>query len=97
MYSLYVKNFSSSLSRIESERKSNPAFSKFLKETEKSTWGKGSGAFGFGLGFQAHLLTIVQRIPRYKMLVGDLLKSTPEGHRDRKDLEKGFGMIESGE
>lgn len=98
MYSLYVKNFSSALARIESERKSNGSFDKFLKDTERSTWGKSNqDGFGFGLGFQAHLLTIVQRIPRYKLLVGDLLKATPESHRDRKDLEKGFEMIDGGE
>jgi hypothetical protein len=84
MYSLYVKNFSSALTRIESERKSNDAFARFLKETEKATWGRASnqGGFGFGLGFQAHLLTIVQRIPRYKLLVGDLVRCTPPSHKD---------------
>jgi hypothetical protein len=96
MYSLYVKNFSSALARIESERRSNDAFSRFLRDTERATWGKASasGGFGFGLGFQAHLLTIVQRIPRYKMLVGDLLKYTPSSHRDYADLSKAFEVIE---
>lgn len=92
MYSLYVKNFSSAIAHIEAERRDNEAFAKFLKETERSTWGKGK-AF-FGLGLQSHLLTIVQRIPRYKLLVGDLLKHTPSGHRDYADLKKAFEMIE---
>lgn len=92
MYSLFVKNFSSALNRIESERKENDAFARFLKETEKSTWGRGKGFFGLGL--QAHLLSIVQRIPRYKLLVGDLLKNTPQHHRDHSDLQKAFDMIE---
>ncbi|CAO1634524.1 unnamed protein product [Sympodiomycopsis kandeliae] len=92
MYSLYVKNFSSALNRIEAERRENDAFARFLKETEKSTWGRGKGFYGLGL--QAHLLSIVQRIPRYKLLVGDLLKYTPSFHRDHNDLQKAFGMIE---
>ncbi|UZJ52983.1 hypothetical protein CBS101457_002303 [Exobasidium rhododendri] len=96
MYSLYVKNFSSALIRIESERKVNDNFARFLKETEKATWGRASnqGGFGFGLGFQAHMLTIVQRIPRYKMLVGDLVQCTPTSHKDHQDLCKAYGVIE---
>lgn len=96
MYSLYVKNFSSALTRIETERKSNESFARFLKETEKATWGRASnsGGFGFGLGFQAHLLTIVQRIPRYKLLVGDLVRCTPSTHRDYSDLSRAYAVID---
>ncbi|CAO1616110.1 unnamed protein product [Parajaminaea phylloscopi] len=92
MYSLYVKNFSSALARIESERRDNEAFAKFLKETERSTWGRGK-AF-FGLGLPAHLLTVVQRIPRYTLLFGELLKNTPIGHHDHHDLAKAYAMVE---
>lgn len=92
MYSLYVKNFSSALARIESERRDNETFAKFLKDTERSTWGRGK-AF-FGLGLPAHLLTVVQRIPRYTLLIGELLKNTPVGHRDHQDLAKAFEMVE---
>lgn len=106
MYSFYVKNFSSALTRIEAERKTNEVFAKFLKETERLTWmtsanhegvngipGR-SGGFGFGLGLQAHLLSIVQRIPRYKMLVGELVKCTPIGHKDHADLCRAYQVIE---
>ncbi len=91
MYSLFVKNFSSALQRIEFEQKTNEAFAKFLKDTDQkraakekvtSITGSVRHTFGYGLGFQAHLLTIVQRIPRYKLLVDDLVKSTPETHPD---------------
>lgn len=92
MYSLYVKNFSSALARIESERRDNEAFDTFLRDTERSTWGKGK-AF-FGLGLQAHLLTVVQRIPRYTLLVRELLKTTPFGHPDYQDLRRALEMIE---
>ncbi|SAM67321.1 probable cytokinesis protein Don1 [Ustilago bromivora] len=103
MYSLFVKNFSSALQRIEYEQKTNEAFSKFLKETDQrraakekvtTTTGGVRQAFGYGLGFQAHLLTIVQRIPRYKLLVDDLVKSTPETHPDFVDLRRASHMME---
>lgn len=92
MYSLYVKNFSSAIARIETERKENETFARFLKDTERSTWGRGK-AF-FGLGLQAHLLTVVQRIPRYTLLIADLLKSTPSGHPDHLDLKRAYEMVE---
>ena len=103
MYSLFVKNFSSALQRIEYEQKTNELFAKFLKETDQrraakekvtTTTGGVRQAFGYGLGFQAHLLTIVQRIPRYKLLVDDLVKSTPETHPDFVDLRRASHMIE---
>ncbi|KAN0065535.1 hypothetical protein ACQY0O_001372 [Thecaphora frezii] len=102
MYSLYVKNFSSALQRIEAERKSNEAFAQFLKEAEQRRQAKelsdsaatGKKAFGFGLGFQAHLLTVVQRIPRYKLLVDDLIKHTPDSHVDKPDLVRAGNTIE---
>lgn len=106
MYSFFVKNFSSALTRIEAERKTNEVFARFLKETERLTWmtsanSEGSngvpgrsGGFGFGLGLQAHLLSIVQRIPRYKLLVGELVKCTPVGHKDHADLCRAYQVIE---
>uniref|UniRef100_V5GIZ1 Uncharacterized protein n=2 Tax=Kalmanozyma brasiliensis (strain GHG001) TaxID=1365824 RepID=V5GIZ1_KALBG len=103
MYSTFVKNFSSALQRIESEQKTNEAFAKFLKDTDQqraaketvtSATGSVRHSFGYGLGFQAHLLTIVQRIPRYKLLVDDLVKSTPDTHPDHMDLRRASHMIE---
>ncbi len=116
MYSLYVKDFSAALSRIETERKHNDSFSRFLKQTEAHTSaaqqqqqeklqqaaGGNSqtpqrGIAGVGLGFQAHLLSIVQRIPRYKMLVDNLVKSTPSAHKDYQALVTAAAVIEQGE
>ncbi|KAE8260110.1 hypothetical protein A4X13_0g562 [Tilletia indica] len=93
MYKLFAQHFSNALARIDSERKQNDPFAKFVRGAERASWIGGPGSVGFGLGFEAHLLTIVQRITRYKMLVGDLVKFTPEGHADRPDLVKAFNLI----
>ncbi|KAL9939346.1 hypothetical protein V8E36_002159 [Tilletia maclaganii] len=93
MYKLFAQHFSNSLARIEAERKRDEGFAKFVKAAERAAWVGGPGQVGFGLGFEAHLLTIVQRITRYKMLVGDLVKFTPEGHPDRSDLVKAFSLV----
>jgi len=47
------------------------------------------------LKLNALLITPVQRIPRYKMLLEELIKSTPEGHPDKTNLESALKEIES--
>nr|AAQ18153.1 guanine nucleotide exchange factor [Entamoeba histolytica] len=39
------------------------------------------------------LITPIQRIPRYKLLLNDLLKHTPQNHPDFKDLSNGFNIV----
>ena len=103
MYSLYVKNFSAALARIETERRTNDAFARFLKQTEAYCAAQAAATAvskdiaGVGLGFQAHLLSIVQRIPRYKLLVDSLVKRTPPRHKDFEALVTADAVIEQGE
>ena len=42
---------------------------------------------------QSFLITPVQRIPRYKLLLGDLLKHTPQLHPDYKELKEAFDVV----
>lgn len=46
-----------------------------------------------GLDLPAFLIQPVQRIPRYRMLLSDILKRTPEDHVDYKDLTTGLKSI----
>ncbi|KAL7713330.1 Rho guanine nucleotide exchange factor [Entamoeba marina] len=39
------------------------------------------------------LITPIQRIPRYKLLLNDLLKHTPSTHPDFKELSDGFNIV----
>ena len=68
--------------------------------------------FGRGIGLSGLLLNIVQRIPRYRLLLAvcltcarwicsnrqeqDLLKRTEEEHPDYVDLSKTFDIVEQG-
>ena len=36
----------------------------------------------------------VQRVPRYRLLLKELLSHTPEEHADRRALEKALGIVE---
>ncbi|CAG8583416.1 1490_t:CDS:10 [Paraglomus occultum] len=87
MYSIYVNNFNSALALIDEQLKSNPAFAAFLRDIIKTGQCK-------GLTFQAYLIMPVQRIPRYKLLLEDLLKKTEESHPDYLSLKKAYQVIE---
>ncbi|CAG8515628.1 8393_t:CDS:10 [Funneliformis caledonium] len=88
MYSIYVKNFNSALSVIDVQLRDNPAFSAFLRDIIKTGQCK-------GLTLQAYLIMPVQRIPRYKLLLEDLLKKTVETHPDYLNLKKAYQVIEN--
>ncbi|KNC99883.1 uncharacterized protein SPPG_05256 [Spizellomyces punctatus DAOM BR117] len=86
MYSSYVKNFNTALSVVSEQISKNPAFAQFVTKQNANPDLK-------GLGFQAYLIMPVQRIPRYKMLVEDLLKHTEVDHPDHSTLQKSLETI----
>jgi hypothetical protein len=55
-------------------------FAKFLKETREANPGE--------LDLVDYLIQPVQRIPRYNLLLQQVIKYTPHDHPDRKDLQK---------
>lgn len=62
-YSLFVGNFGNAQAILEREEKTNEAWKIFLAEKKAQRIGK-------GLSLTAMLLCIVQRIPRYRLLLG---------------------------
>ncbi|KAJ1989053.1 hypothetical protein GGI25_002822 [Coemansia spiralis] len=87
MYSLYLRNFRSALADISRWLSENHEFAQFIQEANSSPECK-------GLSFQSYLLLPVQRIPRYKLLLNDLLKHTPAAHIDRQSIADALRMIE---
>ena len=47
------------------------------------------------LRLNALLITPVQRIPRYKMLLEDVIKNTPDCHPDKKSLKEALEQIDA--
>ncbi|QQP42100.1 FYVE_ RhoGEF and PH domaincontaining protein 4like, partial [Caligus rogercresseyi] len=45
------------------------------------------------LTLQSHMLTPIQRIPRYELLLKDYLKKLPEDSNDREDSEKALHLV----
>ncbi|XP_040902063.1 rho guanine nucleotide exchange factor 17-like [Toxotes jaculatrix] len=78
MYSAYIDNFLSAKDAVRIAKEAKPAFHKFLEQNMREN--KEKQALG------DLMIKPVQRIPRYELLVKDLLKHTPEDHPDHPFL-----------
>ena len=82
LYVQYVNNFEQS-SRALRAAEENEEWRFFLKH-----WALLTEATGFGKkNLQSLLIQPVQRIPRYKLLLEQLIKETPKGHPDGPSLK----------
>ena len=91
MYTLFMKNFASAMQALDEERRSNDVFDAFLKRAEAAARRAGGGA---ELGLQAQMLTLVQRVPRYRLLLQELLRNTPPWHPDHEPLRETFRVVD---
>ena len=80
MYTNYVRNYNESVKEVSICKKKSPKFSEFLDQLRYSEECN-------GLDLTSYLIMPVQRIPRYVMLLADLLKNTPDSHVDYNDLK----------
>ncbi|XP_056229561.1 rho guanine nucleotide exchange factor 17-like [Seriola aureovittata] len=78
MYSAYIDNFLNAKDAVRIAKEAKPAFHKFLEQNMREN--KEKQALG------DLMIKPVQRIPRYELLVKDLLKHTPEDHPDHAFL-----------
>lgn len=85
-YSSYVDNYDNALAAIGGLRK-NKAFQKFLEEKRKDINATG------GLDLMSYLIMPIQRIPRYRMLIAEVLKYTPINYPDRTQLEEALERV----
>jgi len=85
IYTEYIQNFNDALNQIQ-ECKKSPAFIEFCN----SAFPK----FSFSVvDLPTLLITPIQRIPRYQLLLKDLLKHTWPDHPDFENLNKALNMI----
>ncbi|XP_027003155.2 rho guanine nucleotide exchange factor 17 isoform X1 [Tachysurus fulvidraco] len=78
IYSAYIDNFLNAKDAVRIAKEAKPAFMKFLEQSMREN--KEKQALG------DLMIKPVQRIPRYELLVKDLLKHTPEDHPDHAHL-----------
>ncbi|BGP03257.1 Cytokinesis protein Don1 [Rhodotorula toruloides ATCC 204091] len=84
-YSLFCANYGSALSRLARLEQSS-IWREFVAKQEKLQAGK--------IGLAGLLLSIVQRVPRYRLLLQELVEYTDDDHPDATDLEAAFALVD---
>ncbi|XP_077519002.1 rho guanine nucleotide exchange factor 17 [Amblyomma americanum] len=77
-YTAFINNWKSAKEAIKMATQAKPAFAKFLENTSREHKGK--------LALDALLIMPVQRIPRYELLIKELIKHTQHDHPDHQLL-----------
>uniref|UniRef100_A0A4W3JM80 Rho guanine nucleotide exchange factor 17 n=1 Tax=Callorhinchus milii TaxID=7868 RepID=A0A4W3JM80_CALMI len=77
-YSAYIDNFLNAKEAVRLAKEAKPAFIKFLEQCMRENKEKQA--------LSDLMIKPVQRIPRYELLIKDLLKHTPEDHPDHSCL-----------
>eukprot|EP00002_Diphylleia_rotans_P014672 TRINITY_DN2857_c0_g1_i4.p1 TRINITY_DN2857_c0_g1~~TRINITY_DN2857_c0_g1_i4.p1 ORF type:complete len:1284 (+),score=195.02 TRINITY_DN2857_c0_g1_i4:92-3943(+) len=86
MYSGYADNFDNALETYK-RCSTNPMYANFLKECLKDPQ-------SHNLDLPSLLIQPVQRLPRYKLLLDELAKITPQDHPDYEDLQEARNIIQ---
>ncbi|KAF2078095.1 hypothetical protein CYY_000566 [Polysphondylium violaceum] len=86
LYKHYVNNFDKSMATLKQCKEKSPEFKQYMTSldyTEKMS----------GLSLESFLILPIQRLPRYVLLLQDLLKYTNTGHEDFNQLCEALGTI----
>ena len=86
VYPKYINQYDEAMNLLRTLTESKSKFAKFLEK--QSTIEECNN-----LCLQDFLIAPVQRIPRYRLLLRDLIKVTPEEHVDFKNLNKSLDLI----
>ncbi|KDE03242.1 hypothetical protein MVLG_06270 [Microbotryum lychnidis-dioicae p1A1 Lamole] len=102
-YSIFVSNFAAALARLSSLEAPDGTGKSVSCPDDRARWqvfitedGRGNDGRARGLGLSGLLLNIVQRIPRYRLLLKDLIRFTEWDHQDYGALEKAFALVDEG-
>ncbi|KAK3103494.1 hypothetical protein FSP39_019615 [Pinctada imbricata] len=86
LYSSYANNHENAISTLQEWMQKSTDFTEFIRQQEDRE-------DMMGLKVNALLITPVQRIPRYKLLLEDLLENTTENHHDYIQLKESVRQI----
>ncbi len=87
MYNQYVAGHGAALTLLAELSASDSAFTDWLRRTEMSPAAGGQTLPSF-------LIMPVQRVPRYALLLKELLAHTPPSHCDHEPLKQALGVVE---
>ncbi|MES1915328.1 MAG: hypothetical protein MHM6MM_007297 [Cercozoa sp. M6MM] len=86
MYKEYVNGHDEASTILKTLRENNSKFERWVAEMEARP------ACG-GLSLEAYLIEPIQRIPRYRLLLQEVIKNTVDSHPDMPALEEALGQI----
>jgi len=86
IYTEYINNYNNAITTLEKCKKEKPLFAEFLKKLAHHPDCK-------RLDLTALLIMPIQRIPRYPLLLQDLLRYMPEDHKDYKNLNSALDKM----
>jgi len=91
MYSFFTSNFDISRAKLQ-EWIDSARMGPFVAacEMQESCFGSHGGG---QKTLKDYLIQPVQRVPRYKMLLAEIIKLTPPGHVDHDNLHKAEGIV----
>ncbi|EZA49970.1 hypothetical protein DMN91_011743 [Ooceraea biroi] len=86
MYTEYVKNFDYAMNLISTLQSKVPRFAAIINEIQKlDECAK--------LSLAHHMLSPIQRLPRYELLLKDYLRNLTEDHQDYVDAQKALELV----
>eukprot|EP01089_Gocevia_fonbrunei_P018180 TRINITY_DN6094_c0_g1_i1.p1 TRINITY_DN6094_c0_g1~~TRINITY_DN6094_c0_g1_i1.p1 ORF type:complete len:260 (-),score=47.96 TRINITY_DN6094_c0_g1_i1:73-852(-) len=85
-YQEYYEKYDNAVKKLQSLRDHCKKFNAAVIEQEK--------LFGIRIGMEGYLILPIQRLPRYGLLIRELLKSTPKDHMDYNGLQDALGQVQ---
>jgi len=85
-YTAYCNNFDAASACIKQLKTTNQEFAAWLKSQDKDPRTN-------RLGLQSYLILPIQRIPRYRLLLQDIIKHTDQEHKDYAGLQTSLSEI----
>lgn len=87
VYTDYINNYDQAQSTLLRCKEESPRFAQFLHDRSLEP-------ICAMRGLESFLVTPIQRLPRYGLLLRELIKATEETHPDFKDLQKAVSRID---
>ena len=97
MYTNYLQNYTAAITTFDAQRKNKP-FQSFLAEARKKSVpaaASTNASTAAVMDLMSYLIMPVQRVPRYELLLRELMRYTPGVHEEREVLEKALTKIQS--
>eukprot|EP00467_Chlorarachnion_reptans_P025977 CAMPEP_0114506758 /NCGR_PEP_ID=MMETSP0109-20121206/11605_1 /TAXON_ID=29199 /ORGANISM="Chlorarachnion reptans, Strain CCCM449" /LENGTH=478 /DNA_ID=CAMNT_0001685381 /DNA_START=255 /DNA_END=1691 /DNA_ORIENTATION=- len=91
MYTQYLNGYDRALDTIYEQRKKNRRFEKFLQKQRKGD-SKEKRVWKY-MDITSYLIMPVQRIPRYELLLKEIIKNTPANDPELQCLNQALGMV----